>query len=394
MPADIISLKEARRIALRSQGLADKRAPFGSGKQGALLAIEHLGYIQLDSISVIERAHYHALWSRVPDYAPDHLIALHDQDRAVFEYWSHAASYLPMRDYRYTLRRKRDFATGDGHWHDSSQELDDAMRRTLARLRKSGPLQLKDFESPKKKPKAGWGSHKIEKKALHELWIQGRVMIRERKGFQKVFDIPARVLPKDIDTRLPSHQETARHHILQSIRAHGLVSETDLVHLIKRAEAIHIREALKQLVSNCEIMPLKIRELPGAAFYASEESLTLGSPLKARHLRILSPFDNLVIRRKRLLQLFDFDYQLECYTPPAKRRHGYFSLPVLWGDNFVARIDAKADRAARKLIVQSWHLEPSFKSTSTFEAVLEKELMNFAKFNQCDSFRLPRARQT
>lgn len=392
MPAHSISLKEARRIALRSQGLADTAAPFGSGKAGALNAIESLGYIQLDSISVIERAHHHALWSRVPDYKPEHLNALHDQDRAVFEYWSHAASYLPMRDYRFTLRRKRSFASGGGHWHDASDELTAAMRRTLARLRKSGPLQLKDFESPSQKPKAGWGSPKIEKKALHELWMQGRVMIRERQGFQKVFDVTERVLPAGVDTRLPTHEESARHHVLQSIRAHGLVSVDDLAHLMKRDESTHVRDAVKKLVRKGEIVPIGVNELPGKKYFATADSLKLGTPLARRRMRILSPFDNLVIRRKRLRQLFDFDYQLECYTPPAKRRHGYFCLPVLWGDKFVARIDAKADRAASKLIVQQWFLEPGTQSPSILRLELERELTRFATFNGCDAFHLPRAR--
>lgn len=393
MPPHFITLREARRIALRSQGLGDKRAPFGTGKAGALSAIESLGYIQLDSISVIERAHHHALWSRVPDYKPEHLNALHDRDRSVFEYWSHAASYLPMRDYRFTLRRKQSFASGGGHWHDASEELTAAMRRTLARIRKNGPMQLKDFENSEQKPKAGWGSPKIEKKALHELWMQGRVMIRERQGFQKIFDITERVLPAGVDARLPTHQESARHHVLQSIRAHGLVSEGDLLHLMKGEEATRVRDAVKKLVRNREIVPLSVKELSGQEYFAAEDSLQLASPLAKRRMRILSPFDNLVIRRKRLRQLFDFDYQLECYTPPAKRRHGYFCLPVLWGEKFIARIDAKTDRAASKLIVQQWFLEPGTPSPSILRHELERELTRFATFNGCDAFHLPRARR-
>ena len=155
------------------------------------------------------------------------------------------------------------------------------------------------------------------------------------------------------------------------------------------SETVHIREAIQRLIRKREIVSLQIKELPGIPFYATDETLALTAPLTTRRLRILSPFDNLVIRRKRLLQLFDFDYQLECYTPPAKRRHGYFCLPVLWGDRFIARIDAKADRTTGKLIVQKWFVESSRLAPDAHKQ-LQTELRRFAAFNQCNDVQLPR----
>ncbi|MDB6029700.1 MAG: hypothetical protein JWM16_38, partial [Verrucomicrobiales bacterium] len=142
----MVSLAEARRIALRAQGLANDETPFGSGKSGVLRAIQHLGYVQVDTISVVQRAHHHVLWSRLPDYTPQMLHDLQEPDRQVFEYWNHAASYLPMADFRFSLPRMRR-ARKEMHWSDESPELKTAMRRVVKLIRSNGPLQLRDFES-------------------------------------------------------------------------------------------------------------------------------------------------------------------------------------------------------------------------------------------------------
>ena len=169
-----LSLPQARRLALQALGLL-RRDPFGRGWRGAWRAIEHLGFIQLDTISVVERAHHHQLWSRVSNYRPADLDRLVSRERLVFEYWSHAAAYLPMSSYRYCLPRMHRFAE-KMHWSEHTPELVQAMQRVLDRIRTDGPLQSRDFVGG---PTDGdfWGYSKVERRVFHELFMRGEIMV-------------------------------------------------------------------------------------------------------------------------------------------------------------------------------------------------------------------------
>jgi uncharacterized protein YcaQ len=375
-----ISAAEARRIVLKAQGL-DRETPFGLGTKGALGAFERLGYVQIDTISVVERAHHHVLWSRVPDYKPELLHRLQAGDRLIFEYWSHAASYLPFADYRYCLPRMRAYSKGKRHWFARDRK---SMAFVLDRIRAEGPLQARDFEAPPGKRSGPWFDWKPSKRALEQLFIQGELMIRERRGFQKVYDLPERVLPAGIDTSLPSAGEMARYLVRLQLRSHGLGLEPEMRYLRKNAQKA-VSQALREMEEDGEIVRVRI-EGGGEHFAlkrALEEPLTAPGP---DHVRILSPFDNLVIQRKRLKRLFGFDYQIECYVPEPKRKHGYFVLPVLRGDRLVARIDTKADREKRELRVLSQHFEES-RERKAILAALGPELERFARFNGCEKVR-------
>ncbi|MGV3531002.1 MAG: winged helix-turn-helix domain-containing protein [Chthoniobacteraceae bacterium] len=389
-----ISLEHARSIALNAQGLGYDPAPFGRGKEGVLRAIEHLGYVQVDTISVVQRAHHHVLWSRVPEYAPEHLHALQSADRTVFEYWSHAASYLPMRSFRFSRPLMESYRGGRVHWGDPSADLDRAMRRILRRLRRDGALQARDIAA-EKTVSGGWGSFtKIERRALHELWMQGRVMIHSRAGFQKVFDLAERVLPAEVERRLPTVREAAHFRIHQALRAHGIVQEREISHLAGAESRREVRTALASLLRSREIVEIQVEGTAAKPCFAYPSALTgdlWGIPTRAR---ILSPFDNLVIQRKRLLWLFDFDYQLECYVPAAKRRVGYFVLPILFGDSFIGRMDAVADRVAGILRIKTLIFEKGSASAYT-RRDLEEEFRRFAAFNGCPALDLsPQAART
>jgi uncharacterized protein YcaQ len=308
---------------------------------------------------------------------------LHAEDRALFEYWSHAASYLPMRDFRYSRPLMRSFATGQMHWADASPELDVAMRRILARLRREGPLQARDVVA-EQTVSGGWGSFtKIERRALHELWMQGRVMIRSRVGFEKVFDLSERVLPEGIDRRMPAAREAALFRIRQALRAHGIVREREISHLATAEPRREVRAGLDVLLRRGEIVEVRVEDFPGIACFAEPAAIAaVASPLPPR-VSILSPFDNLVIQRARLRWLFGFDYQLECYVPAARRRVGYFVLPILAGDTFVARMDAAAERAAGVLRIKTLLLEPVTGQRLLTRARLQEALQRFASFNGC-----------
>jgi uncharacterized protein YcaQ len=199
---DSLSIHEARKLVLLSQRLPPAK-PVGQATAATLSAIEHLGYVQIDTISVIQRAHHHTLWNRNPRYEPsqlDQLIAA----KQVFEYWSHAAAYLPMRDYRFSLFRKQAIASGDQeHWYERDERL---MKSVLKRIADDGPLMAKDFEHTGKK--TGEWKRKPAKKALENLFMQGDLMAPRRVNFHKVYDLTERVVPAGTDTTAPTRPES------------------------------------------------------------------------------------------------------------------------------------------------------------------------------------------
>lgn len=375
-----ISLSDARKLVLHSQKALSGQ-DFGRGINGTLNAICHLGYIQIDTISVVARAHHHVLWSRVPTYQPGYLDQL-QKERKVFEYWSHAAAYLPMDDYRYSLPRMRGIAEGEKHWFDKDHQL---TTQVMERIKTEGPLQAKDFEH-KRENSGPWWDWKPAKKALEQLFMEGELMVTYRKGFQKVYDLAERVLPASVNTQLPTPEEQARYLIKTFLKAQGLGNATEINY--QRKGLPEVRRVLKQMHEAKEVMELQVN---GETYYSLPESLALLSkPLSRKKLKILSPFDNLVIQRKRLINFFQFDYQIECYTPEPKRKFGYFSLPILWNGQLVARMDAKASRADKVLIIRHLALEPSLTKTDGFVQSFVSELKQFAQFNQCETLEVQR----
>jgi len=385
-PATAVSLsaEEARRGVLAANGLLG--APrFGQGKAGALAAIEHLGYVQIDTISVVERAHHHTLWARVPGYLPAQLHELQAADRAVFEYWSHAAAFLPLRDYRFALRRMEAFSRGKRHWFRRDNK---AHRYVLDRIRAEGPLRARDFEAPPGHRGGSWFEWKPAKTALEQLFWCGELMVRERRGFEKVFDLRERVLPARADTRLPSEEEFCRHLALTFLRAQGLATAREIAYL-RAVNPARLRKTLLELSEAGEILEFKVEGLPEDIYYGLK-GFPAAAPRPvgpAEEIHILSPFDNLVIQRRRLARLFGFDYQVECYVPAPKRRFGYFCLPLVKGPAFLGRADTKADRAARVLRVGKLHWENSAQPSAGAAAALRAALDRFARFNGCAEVR-------
>jgi uncharacterized protein YcaQ len=376
-----ISNQQARKLILLSQRLPPTKSA-GSALAATLSAIENLGYIQIDTISAIQRAHHHTLWNRNPRYKTSHLDEL-ITDKKVFEYWSHAAAYLPMRDYRYTLPRKQAIANGtQDHWYDRDAPL---MKSVLRRIATEGPLMAKDFDHTGKK--TGEWATKPAKRALECLFIQGELMIPYRVHFHKVYDLTERVLPENVNTTPPSPEEHTRFMITRYLQANGLGRPAEISYLLKNTKA-RITATLQEMVASGEVLQILAG---GDSYYALPASLELlNKPLARSKLKILSPFDNLLIQRKRMQALFGFNYLIECYVPKAKRQYGYFSLPVLWDGKLVARMDCKAER--KELLLHIYHLalEPSLAQTDAFILALCKELQSFLLFNHCSRLKLHR----
>ncbi len=364
-----------RRIALNQQGLLRADA-FGRGKRATLRAIEQLGYVQIDTISVVERAHHHVLWSRVANYRSrflDQLVA----ERKIFEYWFHAAAWLPMADYRFALPRMALMHGERGWFKNSDQKL---MREILARITSEGPLRARDFEDSSR-GNTGWWDWKPAKQALEQLFMQGELMVSAREGFQKVYDLPERVLPDWVDTRTPDMDEYASYLIETTLRAHGFASSTSMTYLRKGQKLRDaVRQQLQQRIETGLLTTVDTGN--NNIVYIDPQLLESRAPRSTAQVRILSPFDNSVIQRQRGRDIFSFDYQIECYVPKPLRQFGYFCLPIMYRDRLVGRIDCKAHRADNWLEIKSLHIEQ--KVDDHFIELLCQELISFSTFNCCD----------
>ncbi|MCP4263922.1 MAG: winged helix-turn-helix domain-containing protein [Planctomycetes bacterium] len=395
-----ISLKQARRIVLNAQ-LLGSGARLTKGKEGIAQTIEKLGYVQIDTIAVIARAHHHTLWSRRADYDPEMLHELHAKDRRVFEYWGHAMSYLPMSDYRYFLPKMRNFENPRSKWAEISlARCGHLMQPVLERIRKEGPLCSKDFKPPPGKKRGNWWDWKPSKIALEMLFWKGDLMVTERRNFQKVYDLTERVLPGHVDTSIPSKDETGQFLVRRALSANGILQEKEIFKFLQpsanrdsdlqMANSDIILNSLHDLIGAGQVTPLKISGENDASYYALSEIFEKSTKLGKRHPRvfILSPFDNLMIQRQRIKNLFNFNYSLECYVPAPKRKFGYFTLSILWGENFVGRIDPKADRKKKTFIVRKLAFESILKDFDVFLPVFAKKLADLARFNRCDKIQL------
>ncbi|MFV2057858.1 MAG: winged helix-turn-helix domain-containing protein [Thiohalomonadales bacterium] len=375
-------LKQLQKIALHSQGLNSK-TPFGNDNNSGKQIFEKLRYIQIDTLSIVERAHHHTLWSRFPKYTPSHLQQL-VKDGLIFEYWSHAASYLPMRDYRYALPKMSSIKRGEsGHFLGVDKKLENII---YERIRQEGPLKARDFKSSRNQ-KGSWWNWKPAKLALEKLFMQGDLMICGRNGMEKIYDITERVLPSKTDTREPDILDYARYLVDSTISAHGFATIKHISHLRSGAA---LRQSIQKVISQ-KLESEELCELGGSSnhkFFTSKIMLNKKITIPSSNMHILSPFDNFLIHRERINDLFDFDYRLECYLPKPKRQYGYFCLPLLYKDKIVGSIDCKAHRNEKRLEVIFLHIRKNFIPDDKFIALFTKKLVQFSLFNDCKTIKI------
>ena len=272
--------------------------------------------MQIDTISVVERAHHHVLWSRDESYQPSALNEL-CRTRKVLEYWSHAASFLPMDQYPQTLVIKKLYQEGKKHWFQKDAAI---MKQVLNEIKKRGPLRARDFEKPKRKGQ-GWWEWAPPKKALEQLFMQGRLVASHREGFQKVYDLPERVIPKTVfcegKSKIPTTNEWAKNLITQTLRSQGLASLKEIAYLRSKTVRGWVAEALNEMEAQGSIVPITFKNETSFALTQELTKFLDTSPKRqepgAPRLSILSPFDPLVIQRARLKRFFDFDYSLALF---------------------------------------------------------------------------------
>lgn len=346
-----LSKSRARQIWLYAQRL-DIAAPFGDGPQATPAAIEHLGYVQIDTINVIERCHHHILFTRIPGYQRAHLKQAQSIDKSVFEYWTHALAYLPVGDFRFYVPEMKRHQREPHRWFARNGEAE--YRRVTRLVRDEGALTIRDIEDDvlveKDHP---WASRKPSKAALQLGFYNGVLTVSERNGMLKTYELTTRHFGWDKLPRPATESQVLNHLLDRALRAQGVVSVESVLHTHAR-----FRPALKALiearVKRRQLVPVTLEGAEKAALWAAPG--TLEEPIEPEeHLvHILSPFDPLIIQRKRLSLFFGYDHIFEAYVPKEKRKLGYFALPVLIGDAIVAAIDLKTDRAAGRLLIQNW----------------------------------------
>jgi uncharacterized protein len=322
------------------------------------------GGLQIDSINVVERAHYLTVWSRFGAYDRRALDRLVERRRLLFEYWAHAACFVPRDDLPAWRCAMADYQLRHTGWARWLKRNAKAVREVEAEIARRGPTANADFREQRPAGGAGWWNWKPATHALHVLWMTGRILVHSRRHFHKRFDLAARVLP-EIDQVAPLDTEAfVRWHLRRSLRAMGAATETDLRMYLTfpRMPAGGRRAALRALLESGEIVEIAV-EGDARRWLARREdfeSLAAAGRRRAasRGTTLLSPFDSLLWHRERARTLFGYDYRIEVYTPSPKRTHGYYSLPILHDGLLVGRLDAKNHRANAELVLRRIHLEP------------------------------------
>jgi uncharacterized protein len=353
-----LSAQAARRVALAAQGFGRARPP-APGRRHLLSLVERLGMLQIDSVNVLARAHYMPAFSRLGAYPREALdgAAWNGRGRALFEYWGHEASLLPVALQPLLRWRMARAERGEGMWADLARfahERPQEIAAALEEIRERGPLAASELSNAGRS-RGGWWGWSDGKRTMEYLFWSGRLAVATRRGtFERVYDLSERVLPAAVMAApTPSEPEAQRALLRIAARAMGVATGGDLGRYF-RLPAADAKARVAELQEAGELLPVDVKEW-GKPAYLSPEAVLPRRPVTASCL--LSPFDPLLWERDRAERLFGFRYRIEIYTPAHKREHGYYVLPYLLDDALVARVDLKADRAANTLRVLAAHAE-------------------------------------
>lgn len=363
-----ISPTLARRLAITCQRLAGPRPR--ADADGILDLVRQLGCLQLDPTNVVAPSHRLVLWSRLGAYDPAALDTLRWEQRRLFEYWAHAASIVLTEDYPIHSRTMRDYARGESGWSRRFQQwiADNAAlkRHVLTELRRHGPLPARSFEDRAARvwQSKGWTSGRNVERVLAYLWIIGTVVVAGRTAGARRWDLAKRWLPDWTPKDRWSRTEVVQRAAQRSLRALGVARASDIQRHFIRDRYPGLATVLQALVRSGAIVPVDVKDgslaWPGT-WYIHRDDLPLLDHLEGNgwqpRTTLLSPFDNLICDRPRTRLMFEFDFAIEIYVPAARRKYGYYALPILHGDQFVGRIDAALDRKRNDLMLRGIHVE-------------------------------------
>jgi uncharacterized protein len=372
-----LTANQARRIWLHAQRL-DEREPFGAGPAATKAAVEHLGYVQIDTINVIERCHHHMLFSRIPNYRRDDLRVAQSVDKSVFEYWTHALAYVPVRDLPFFLDDMRLHRSVPSQWYADADPAE--LKKVLRRIRKEGAISIRDVDDEPVEKDHLWASRKPTKKVLQRGFYNGELAISARDGMVKSYELMDRHFGWPPRPKAATERQIANYKLDRALRSNALINTSSVLHQ-KVKMPPEIAGLIETRMRKKTLVPVSVEGHDGG-YWIEPEALDAPEPAESL-THILSPFDPLIIQRKRTREFFGYDHIFEAYVPKEKRKFGYFTLPVLVGDEIVAALDLKTDRAAGRLLIQAWHWVGKGNARA-HKRLVEEELGRFEKFQLGD----------
>lgn len=371
-----MKVRDAKRLWIDAQKL-NQKTPFGGGSAAVAKAIQHLGAVQIDTINVIERCHHHVLYNRIPTYQRLDLIAAQSREKTVFEYFTHALSYVPTEHFRYFMPAMKKTKLTPSRYFASVKGSPE-YKKVYRLIKETGSLSIRDIDDDVLLEKAHpWGSRKPSKKALEWGFYAGEFVVSERLGMLKRYELTDRHFGWSKRPPMATPAEVANYRIDRALKAQGFVSLDSICYMRPKAKPDVARELEKRL-SQKRLLPLRIEGITKSEFFI--EPQVLERKIKEPELvHLLSPYDPLIVSRKRLQAIFDYEHIFEAYVTEKKRKFGYFGLPVLADDQIVAVIDLKADRLMGELKIQQWTWLKKFKSAAMKKRI-EEAMDDFAKF--------------
>lgn len=380
----------ARKIFLDRQGLS--RSPTKAlGREGLYALIHDLGFVQVDSIQWVERAHHQILFSRNQTYKPRDLQHLIEKDRSLFEHWTHDASIIPSAFFPYWkhrfVRREARIREDWARWQ--GQGFDQAFEETYARIRDHGPVMARDVKS-EDHVSGGWWNWHPSKTALEFLWHTGKLAIARREGFQKVYDLAERVIPAEHHAAEVEHEVFVDWACRAALTRLGFATSGEIAAFFKIITPEEAKTWLTEHRDELQELALEtVDGKPRSSFaFADQVATLLDAPEPPARIRVLSPFDPLIRDRNRTERLFGFFYRIEVFVPEPKRQYGYYVFPLLEGDRLIGRIDMKAERRDGVLDIRRLWLEPGIKPSAGRLEKLDAELQRVARFTGMDAVRL------
>jgi uncharacterized protein len=360
-----VALAAVTALFLERQHLRHPRAlSLTPGRLGRF--VEDVGGLQLDSINVLDRAHYLTVWSRFGPYDRARLDRLVYRRRLLFEYWAHAACLVPASALPWWRRAMLDYRSRHTGWSGWLRRNGKVLITVRAAVQAKGPMGNADFEGRRPSGRGGWWSWRPVQHALHHLWMTGALTIHSRQHFHKRYDLLERAMPDALGQEPVSSAEFQRWHIERSLHAMGAATELDLTRYLTfpRFGPGTRRAALRAMLERGEVTEIEVDGSPSRWLALTRDLLALARAERATSpssgTTFLAPFDSLLWHRDRAARLFGFDYRIEVYTPGPKRVHGYYTLPILHDGHLIGRVDAKTHRAERRLEVRHVHFEPWF----------------------------------